>query len=355
MRLEKETEPVFARHETFHPRYGWFRKAYATVADDPAAFGHESAPVDIGVGKNMVRSIRFWGLAAKLIIEDSECPNRRSPDLLPTRFGHALFGPTGFDPYMEDPGTLWLLHWMLLAPPCHLPVWWYAFNEFHPLEFDASDLETAFASHLEAATSWSMPHRSSIAKDVSALFRTYSRGEIKQRSGIDDMLDCPLRELNLIGRSEATQHLRFATGVKQSLPSPILLYAVLDFLDRTGATGNTVMLSRLESEAGSPARAFKLAERELVTALEPAVEGQRGLEFSSPNGAPQLAWDGELAAHAVAALNAYYDNDISPDCVGSVGNLRLDDSAAAVIGLKRDDVGKMQTAARQSVKSQRAS
>lgn len=355
MRFEDQTEPVFARHETFHPRYGWFRKAYATVAADPAAFGRESAPVDIGVGKNMVRSIRFWGLAAKLIIEDRDCPNRRSPDLLPTRFGHALFGPSGFDPYMEDPGTLWLLHWMLLAPPCHLPVWWYAFNEFHPIEFDASDLEAAFASHLEAATPWSMPHQSSIDKDVSVLFRTYSRGETKQRSGIDDMLNCPLRELNLIGRSAATQRHRFTTGVKPSLPSSILLYAVLDFLDRTRTSGNTVMIGRLESEPGSPARAFRLVERDLVAALEPAVESQSGLEFSSPNGAPQLAWNGELADHAVAALNSYYDNDIAPECVGQVGNLRLDDASAASIGLKRDAMRTMQPVNDRDSESRKAS
>ena len=76
-------------------------------------FGRSDAPVIIGVGKNMVRSIRFWGLAAKLLVEDPEAPNRRSPGLVPTRVGHALFGEMGWDPFMEDPGTLWLLHWLL--------------------------------------------------------------------------------------------------------------------------------------------------------------------------------------------------------------------------------------------------
>ena len=67
MRLVDAAKPTFARHETFHPRYGWFRKAYAFVAEDPRIFVAKDAPVRIGVGKNMVRAIRFWGLAAKLI------------------------------------------------------------------------------------------------------------------------------------------------------------------------------------------------------------------------------------------------------------------------------------------------
>ena len=56
MRLSEAAEPTFARHETFHPRYGWFRKAVAFSAGDPGIFTREDAPVRIGVGKNMVRS-----------------------------------------------------------------------------------------------------------------------------------------------------------------------------------------------------------------------------------------------------------------------------------------------------------
>ena len=119
---------MFARHETFHPRYGWFRKAYRFAAWDPYIFKSPDAPVLIGVGKNMARSIRFWGLAARLLVEDPKAPNARSPGLIPTRLGYALFGDGGWDPYLEDPGTLWLLHWLLLAPRSRLPVWWPRFQ-----------------------------------------------------------------------------------------------------------------------------------------------------------------------------------------------------------------------------------
>ena len=80
MRLVEAAKPTFARHETFHPRYGWFRKAYAVTDDDPQIFSREDAPVSIGVGKNMVRAIRFWGLAAKLIVEDRSARTGASPD-----------------------------------------------------------------------------------------------------------------------------------------------------------------------------------------------------------------------------------------------------------------------------------
>ena len=173
MRLVDAAEPTFARHETFHPRYGWFRKAYVHVVLDPEVFAREDAAVVLGVGKNMVRSIRFWGLAAKVVVEDGQSIGR-SRALVPTRMGHALFGECGWDPYMEDPGTLWLLHWLLLAPRSRLPVWWLVFNEIHAVEFTDTDLELGILVQLEAASEWAEPHQKSVYKDLSALLRTYA-------------------------------------------------------------------------------------------------------------------------------------------------------------------------------------
>ena len=172
MRLADAAERTFARHETFHPRYGWFRKAYAFVAQDSGVFSRVDAPVHIGVGKNMVQAIRFWGLAAKLIEKASRSTDRRASDLVPTSLGRRLFGDSGWDRYMEDPGTLWLLHWLLLAPCSLLPVWWLAFNEFDAVEFTDDDLEASV--QMQVAAHWVPPHPSSIRKDVSALLRTYA-------------------------------------------------------------------------------------------------------------------------------------------------------------------------------------
>ncbi len=58
----------------------------------------------------MVRAIRFWGTAARLIADDPHNARGREVRCVPTRRGRALFGEGGWDPYMEDPGALWLLH-----------------------------------------------------------------------------------------------------------------------------------------------------------------------------------------------------------------------------------------------------
>ena len=337
MRLVEAAKPWFARHETFHPRYGWFRKAYAVTAEDPHVFGQNDAPVRIGVGKNMVRAIRFWGLAAKLIVEDPKSSNRRGSDFVPTRRGYALFGKDGWDPYMEDPGTLWLLHWMLLAPPSQLPVWWLAFNAFNAVEFTDADLEEAITTQLEKVADWTSPHLSSVKKDISAFLRTYAPAEGTRRIRIDDLLDCPLRELRLIGRSIATGRYRFTLGSKSTLPPSILTYALLDYVARADISGNTIMLSRLAYEPGAPGQAFKLTEAELLAVLKSTIDRVDALSLASPTGVSQLGWSSDPLAIATAILDDYYSmSEPSEICAGPDGDQPIDDDLLEDLGLGRD-------------------
>ena len=96
----------FSGHESFVCRYAWLPKAYRAVVKNRAAFGNvEQAMVSLGVGKNMVRSIRFWVEVMGVVTP------RKDKTLEPTYFGEAVFGDGGFDPFLEDIRTLWLLHW----------------------------------------------------------------------------------------------------------------------------------------------------------------------------------------------------------------------------------------------------
>ncbi len=320
MRLSEAAEPMFARHETFHPRYGWFRKAYSTAVLRQRGFSEADAPINMGVGKNMVRAIKFWGQAAKIITKDPDSENPRSPEMIPTRFGHALFCDDGWDPYMEDPGTIWLLHWMLLAPPSLVPVWWIAFNDLHAVEFDDETLEAAVQAQLDATSKWTTPHHSSIRKDISALLRTYAPAVKSGRTGFDDLLDCPLRELALITASAATGDHRFVLGEKPTLPDEIVLFAALDYLSRRPPSGQTVTLSHLANEPGGPGRAFKLSENDLLRVLQEAENTVEGVGLLSPTGAHQLVWTGDPCDAAVEVLHRYYGTGHADARAGAPGD-----------------------------------
>ena len=138
MGLDQHALPVFAGHQTFHPRFGWLKKGLDACAADPNVFNAEDAPLRLGVGKNMVEAIRFWCLATRVIVRVKSPEGKRQYLHVPSKLGQSLLSENGLDPYFEQQGTLWLLHWQATSSQTLLPVWWCAFNELQALEFDGA-------------------------------------------------------------------------------------------------------------------------------------------------------------------------------------------------------------------------
>ncbi|MBK8432858.1 MAG: DUF4007 family protein [Chloroflexi bacterium] len=65
-------KPTFGGHETFPFRYGWLKRGMDATTKTPNIFSQDHALVELGVGKNMVRSIRHWCLAMNLMEETQE-------------------------------------------------------------------------------------------------------------------------------------------------------------------------------------------------------------------------------------------------------------------------------------------
>ena len=302
MRLDEACSPAFARHETFHPRYGWLKKAVDAAGAPDDVFNRDEAVVDLGVGKNMVRSIRHWGHAFKLLEHEAVDGSRR-PRSRPSSIGKDIFSDGGIDPYCELPGTLWLLQWWLLAPRSISPVWWLAFNEFPGVEFSEEELQQFV---LDRISDWAHPHPSSVKKDVSALLRMYSSGE-GVRATFDDRIDCPFRDLGLIQPSSVSPgDYRFLLGPKATLPSLTFAACVLDFAIRTDDEARTVNLSRALAEVGSPGRAFKLSDKAALDLLEDAVLHTEHLKLTSAAGMPQLTIVGAPEEAFRSVLDDHY-------------------------------------------------
>jgi hypothetical protein len=288
--LEQVATPMFANHQTFHPRFGWIKKGYDAVAADPNIFNESSAPVELGVGKNMVEAIRFWSFATKVIARRQHPGRPRITVYTPTHIGRALLdNRVGIDPYLEDPATLWILHWLAISERTVLPVWRLVFNDFGALEFTDDELLQYCIDEI-AATTWAQPKTSSVQKDVDCLLRMYSRRETQGRQSLDDLLDSPFRELGLIrpspGRAKNTY--RLMRGSKPTLPATAITYACLDYLARGVDGSRTVSLTRLSADPGSPGRIMKLTEQEIAEAIEESANVVAHLSLARPAGSRQL-------------------------------------------------------------------
>ena len=269
------TNPSFAGHQTFALRAGWLKKGIDALGDpeDEGAtpFLRDDAIVALGVGKNMVQSIRHWLLVTGMA-------RLAGRDLEPTELGTALFGsPTtdGWDPYLEDPASLWLLHWRLAGPAGAAFSWVWTFNCCREYEFSRASLADSI---LAAATGYvaKTPSRETVMRDVECLLHTYAMPPV---SSVGDELDCPLRNLGLIEHSYERLY-RFRTGPKPHLPQGVFLYALCDYWRWRQADG-PVSLWELAYAEGSPGAVFKLDEDSLLEYLD-RTDGQTFIFEDTP-------------------------------------------------------------------------
>ncbi|MFF4605268.1 DUF4007 family protein [Streptomyces sp. NPDC001339] len=310
-RLAEAVELSFSRHETFAPRFGWLHKAYMQVKDDSQIFHREDAPVLLGVGKNMVNSMRYWSKAFKLTREHPHAdPSYRSLVGSPTWRAHWLLDESGADPYLEDTGSLWLLHWWLLASEsqakCWAPSWYVMFNLAPFSRVTSAEMGSVITRHVhEGFGEKDWPAAESIARDVDCLIKMYALDqEFNPLSpgSFEDLLMSPFRELGLLeGQGKGRQRTwRFTQGSRSNLPASVLVYACLDYASRFSVKAGSITLARLANETGAPGRAFRMREPDLAVAIESLVKdhpdlnvvealGQRSLTYSK--NPQQLAWD----------------------------------------------------------------
>lgn len=282
---------VFARHETFHPRFGWLKKGFDRASRDPDVFLQEDAPVRLGVGKNMVRSIRYWETTFKLLEGDR-----------PTDFGEQLLGENGWDPYLEDPVSLWLLHWKLLEQPCFATAWDFTFNRFRQVEFTFEDLFYQLCEYRDREAP--RISDSSLKKDVSCLLRMYVVQPTKSQVS-EDSLDCPFTGLGLIHTAGDSRHYTFRVGQKPNLTPEIVVYACLQHHARS-SSARTIPIANLLYNSGSPGLVFKLTESALCDAIEAVARRWEQISLSDAAGKLQFSFEDEPLRLAADILDRYY-------------------------------------------------
>jgi hypothetical protein len=297
---------IFARHETFHPRYGWLKKGFDAASRNSHIFSSDNAHIELGVGKNMVKAIRYWSFAFKLIDEVQQ-NGQRSRTYVPSELGKKLLGEDGWDPYIEDPATLWLLHWNLLKPPCHATAWYATFNYFHQNIFTADDLLEAIKDYSEQASKKSRATDSSINKDVHCLLRMYTASSSKKLLK-EDSLDCPFSELGILKHIQDAKHYSFNMGSKFGIAPEIIVAACLDFVSSTEDSAKTISISRLLYDIGSPGLVLKLTESSLCDAIEQVSSDKKEVALSETAGLIQLSFAQDPSVLKDDILSSYYDD-----------------------------------------------
>ncbi len=289
------------RHETFTPRYGWLKKGYDRCLENPHVFNDEDAIEQLGVGKNMVRSIRYWCTLFRLLEKDGE------PGCLrPTEFGRKLLdNKTGWDPYLEDPTSLWLLHWQIFKPPFRAVCWNVAFSYITLPNFTIKELSAAINEKAAQTDKLKNIAKGSVKRDASCIIRMYA-SETSQHLEIR----CPFTDLGLIKpalEQKEKERYCFATDAKQTLSDWIFMSAVFDFAAQWFSEQQSLSLQDIAFAPNSPGLAFRLSESDCGHRLDRVCRALDDVSFTYVNGIRQIQFAGSPEELAQTCLSRYYE------------------------------------------------
>lgn len=259
----------FRAHDTFFIRKGWFEKGMRNVIASPDVFiSKENNPMDVlGIGANMVKAMRYWMVAFGLTNEPISGQRFQTP----TELGKIIYEN---DPYFEEIGTLFLLHYMLVcdkeAMNTHATAWWYFFNEFNTPEFTRDDFLKQINKFLRNSDEGEKPIRT-IDDDFKCIIDTYipriksSSKKINPESNIDS----PLGELGLVDiigmeRCGGKQRIYRKNAPQADMLHPLILLAVI--IDQSNGD-KEIRISSIHKDNGNVGKAFNLDIIKLTSLL----------------------------------------------------------------------------------------
>jgi hypothetical protein len=254
----------FRAHDTFYIRKGWLAKGVKNVAVNSSVFlgrGGKNPMDTLGIGANMVKSLRYW-LQAVGLTEETTIRRREQ-----------IFTPLGksirlHDPWFEELGTLWLLHYRLASNKQEAPAWWWFFNNFCLNEFSRDDYVTQIDRWLRMQAEMKgrdVPVRS-LEDDFDCIIHTYlARIKSKpERVDPESNIDCPLGELGLVDIADRRRKTyRKLAPAKGSLP-PLVLLAVLS--DQAGDE-EEMRIADIQNDSCNVGKIFNLDIITLTAAL----------------------------------------------------------------------------------------
>lgn len=308
--VEEGIKPTFGGHEKFVFRNGWLKKGVDAVAADSSIFSRDEALVTLGVGKNMVRSIRHWCLATNLVEEIPGGSHKKH--IQPSEMAEKLMLVSPWDPFLEDIGSLWLIHWQLISNKVRSLVWGIVFSSVFDNEFSKKQLLIFVRKELEKLRITTT--EGTIEREVDCCLRTYVTSGTRKTFLQEESLDCPLAELELLYHIPEEGLYRFNIGPKPTLPTPVFGYALLDYLGKLLQNRRTFTIEEILYQNGSPGQAFKLDENSVFEYLE-VLESLTGgmLRINVTAGLKQVYLNDEFVAFShhepYRLLEGYYGHN----------------------------------------------
>ena len=269
----------FSGHETFNCRPIWLKKGYDYAKKKK--FNEDDSVIELGVGKNMVSSIKFWLRAFGFYnLYENELEG----------LSHDILDDNGFDPFLEDDATLYLLHYLLIKNVNISSIYYLAFIKLtkEKLEFSTENLLSFIEREcLKENVDF---NENTLKNDVNVFLKNYIPSSEK-KSGLEDNysgLFYDLRYINKVKSSDSGLKYRFNINDGKYLPEVVFLYVLLEKFE------NEVSIS-IEAIRDQVSTIFLMEKQGTYTMIERLVDMYPDyINFKDDGGRQELQIKGEI-------------------------------------------------------------
>lgn len=294
MKSSDNIKYTFSGHESFPCKSLWLKKGYDFVIGQ-YDFNSSDAVVQLGVGKNMVASIRYW----------MKCFGLTKDNQLMDIASYIFDTEKGKDPFVEDLGTLWLLHFLLIYTN-EATLYNLFFTRFQRerKHFTKEQLLDFVQRQMRENGKVKICNENTVVKDINVLLQNYVLP--KSDYSFEDFSSL-LIDLNLVHVSDlkdkdkkgkAINIYYFNIEAKREVVREIFLYAIV----KMKGEENTVSYDTLQDVGAI----FCMNDMEIITILKQLAKDYSGyISYSDVAGIRQLQFIQEITAEQI--LNRYYE------------------------------------------------
>ncbi|MDP4096284.1 DUF4007 family protein [Paenibacillus sp. P96] len=247
----------FGHHQSFYLRVNWLSKAIKMTQEDPRFFFEEFAFERVGLGKNMVKSLRYW-VVATTVMEEGKNEQRQSIHRL-TPFGQLL---SRHDRFARLPLTAAALHTVLASNKVSAPAWYWYFNEFNQRAASNEGMLAALAN-------WASLHHSrpvsihTLKRDLDCLKLMYT-ARARNNDDPEDIVTSPLTGLDLL--LESKEQFIKRTPERLQLELDALYFALLRYCELNQV--DSVTLEEILVKPLLWGKLFHLSTHHILEAME---------------------------------------------------------------------------------------
>lgn len=288
----KQPKLTFSGHESFQCRHLWLKKGYDFVKSHKS-FSDDDAVVMLGVGKNMVSSIKFWMKAFNLLTIDEKL----------TGFANELLSDDGYDPYLEDEASIWLLHYHLIKNR-FASIYSIVFNELRreKVEFSKENF-IGYIKRKSESDKTLTNNEKTLSEDFSVFIKMYLRSD-SQTKDKEDSFSGLLTELDLLkcyckGKEETYT---IENTERSEIPDEVILYAILN----EETFESSVSFYSLEINQDSISSIFAINRLGLLSKIENLTQKYDYIVFNNHAGIKELQF--KVKPSAISILDNYYAN-----------------------------------------------